>query len=811
MRPWTPRFRWNAINVVGLMIMVPAAHAQQGAVPATNGLPPPVPSAAASATQPGNGETVIVTGTHEPRRKARDSLSPVDVVTSRDIADTGQTNVTQALVQLLPSVTTPAVGIFDGAPTDFISLRGLNPNQTLVLVNGKRRHASSFIYIDGFADGATPVDVDLIPPSLIDHVEVLRDGAAAQYGSDAIAGVVNIILKSGDHGGYASSEIGQTQAGDGFVVQAGGEKSAKLGANGFVDLSVDYRHQDHTVRNDDDDRTGTVVNKILGDPASTRYDFGVNAGIDLVDGVQLYTTDTYAYRFTDVNQNFRLPSRLPAIYPGGFTPHQTTFENDFSAALGLRGDDLLGWNWDLSSTYGGDFLDNNLRNSANIALYQATGSTPTGIHLANFSSTLLNDDLDLRRSVHPGFWSSPVTLAFGIEHRFETYGTGVGSPASYLYGGSQAQAGLLPSDAGPHSRVVYSTYGDVSTHLTQAWQIDLAGRFEHYTDFGDTYNGKISTRYDISRAVALRATLSSGTRAPSLADEYYSALAVGPDSASGTLPANSAGSELLGASPLKPERSTNLTAGIVLHPVDRLYITVDGYQIDIRDRIVSGPGVSGGLAIDALRLQGITPSSELTADDVSASFFANAASTRTRGVDITLSYSTPLARWHGVDWGTVDWDASLNANYSRITHANTLANGLPDLTAQNIAYLTTSTPKNRITVGGRWHGGRWDLLLHEQRFGETIDELTYFAGPNAYSTTDFFRFYNRPRWITNTEIGYRPVSHLRVALGANNLFDNHPTRIPAQNGYYGSEPYDSDASQIGIDGGFYYARLSYDF
>ena len=714
-------------------------------------------------------------------------------------------------MQLLPSVTTPAVGIFDGAPTDFISLRGLNPNQTLVLVNGKRRHDSSFIFIDGFADGATPVDLDLIPSSLIDHVEVLRDGAAAQYGSDAIAGVVNIILKETDHGCIASSEVGQTEAGDGFVLQAGGEKSAKLGPNGFVDLSIDYRHQDHTVRNEDDDRTGTLVTKILGDPASTRYDLGVNAGIDLAGGVQLYTADTYAYRFTDVNQVYRLPSRLPALYPGGFTPHQTTFENDFSTSLGAKGDDLLGWNWDLSSTYGGDFLDDNLRNSANTGLYEATGSTPTGIHLANFSSTLLTDDLDLRRSIHPAFWWSPVTLAAGVEHRFETYGTGAGSPASYLYGGSQAQAGLLPSDAGPHSRVVYSAYGDIATHLTRAWQVDLAGRFEHYTDFGNTYNGKISTRYDISRAFALRATLSSGTRAPSLANEYYNALAVGPDSASGTLAANSAAAELLGASPLKPERSTNLTAGTVLNPVDRLYVTVDAYQINIRDRIVSGPGVSGDLAIEALRLQGIAVSPELISDDVSASFFANAASTRTRGVDVTLSYSTPLAHWHGTDLGTVDWDASLNANYTRITHANNLADGSSDLTAQNIAYLTTSIPHNRITVGGHWHQGRWDLLLHEQRFGETIDELTYFEGSNAYSTTSFLRFYNRPRWITNVEIGYRPVRHLRLALGANNLFNNYPTRIPAQNGYYGSEPFDSGASQIGIDGGFYYGRVSYEF
>ena len=432
MHSWTRSLSRTATSVTGLVILASAAQAQQATGAAASGAP-----ATAQATGPaGQGETVIVTGTREPRRKARDSLSPVDVVTARDIADTGQTNLTQALVQLLPSVTTPAVGIFDGAPTDFVSLRGLNPNQTLVLVDGKRRHTSSFLFIDGFADGATPVDLDLIAPSLIDHVEVLRDGAAAQYGSDAIAGVVNIILKSSDHGGTASGEIGQTEAGDGFQLQAGAEQSAHLGPNGFVDLGIDYRHQDHTVRNDDDDRTGTPVTKILGDPASTRYDLGLNAGLDLADGVQLYSTETYAYRFTDVNQVYRLPSRLPALYPGGFTPHQTTFENDFSSSLGLKGHDLLGWDWDLSATYGGDFLDDNLRNSANISLYDATGSTPTGIHLANFSSTLLTDDLDLRRSIRPGFWWSPVTVAGGIEQRFETYGTGAGSPASYLYGGS---------------------------------------------------------------------------------------------------------------------------------------------------------------------------------------------------------------------------------------------------------------------------------------------------------------------------------------------------------------------------------------
>ncbi len=796
-----PLVRFVSTLLAGSMASA-VAQAQQAPVP-----PSQAPGSSA--------ETLIVTGTRDTRRTARQSLSPIDVVTARDIADTGQTNPTAALVQLLPSVTTPAVGIFDGAPTDFISLRGLNPNQTLVLVDGKRRHQSSFLFIDGFADGATPVDLDLIPPALIDHVEVLRDGAAAQYGADAIAGVVNVILKKADHGGVASGEVGQTEAGDGFVAQASAQGAGRLGADGFLDLAFDYRHQDHTVRNEADDRTGTRVTEILGDPESTRYDLGANAGIGLRSGAQLYANASYAYRFTDVTQVYRLPSRLPALYPGGFSPHQTDFENDFSTTLGAKGTDLFGWSWDVSSTYGGDFLDVNLRNSANIALYEATGATPTGIHLFNASTTQLTNDLDLRRSVSLPVWRYPLTLAFGAEHRFETYGTGAGSPASYLFGGSQAQAGLRPEDAGPHSRVVYASYGDIGTRITRNWQVDLAGRFEHYTDFGNTFTGKISTRYEISPAIALRGTLGNGTRAPSLANEYYSALAVGPDSASGTLAANSAAAALLGASPLKPERSTNLTAGIVLHPAEALFLTLDAYQIDIRDRIVSGAGVSGPLALQALQVQGIAVSPSLAPDDVSASFFANAASTRTRGLDATLRYRTVLGR-HGAgpaarDWGTIDWDAAVNANVSRITHANTTANGDSDLSAQNIAYLTTSTPRNRFTIGGRWFTERWDLILHEQRFGETKDALTFFEGPDAYSTTRFQPFVNRPRWITNLEIGFKPLQRLRVALGANNLFDAHPSRIPPENGYYGSVPYDGGGSQIGIDGGFYYGRMTVQF
>lgn len=762
-------------------------------------------ASAPAGTEPDN-ESVIVTGTRETHKKVRDSLSPVDVVSNREMLNTGQTNATAALAQLLPSVTRPAVGQFDGAPTDFISLRGLNPNQTLVLVNGKRHHNSSYLYTDGFADGATPTDIDLIAPELIDHIEVLRDGASAQYGSDAIAGVVNIILKKADHGGSARSQIGQTYEGDGFVVQAGAEKGLKLGSSGFVDLSFDYRHQDHTFRSGTDNRTGTDTLRVVGDPATTRYDAALNAGYTFENGIEAYTTETYAHRFTDIMQVYRVPSRFPEVYPNGFTPRQTATENDFSAAVGLRGSNLLGWHWDLSSNYGGDFINSNLNNTLNSGLYEATGSSPLSVHLADYSTTQLNNTFDLTKAFRIRGLAGPLTVATGISHRFETYGTGVGSSASYLYGGTQAQAGLLPSNAGPHSRVVYSTYLDLSARLTKNWQAELAGRYEHYTDFGNTYNGKASTRYDITPKLAVRATFSTGTRAPSLANEYYSALAVGPDSASGTLAANSAAARLLGATPLKPEYATNLTAGLVYSPLKRLHITLDAYQIDIRDRIVSGPGVSGNAALEALRVQGIAVSSSLAPEDVSASFFTNAAATRTRGVDVTVAYRTEFGRF-----GKVDWDASLNANYTSIRHVNTLANGLSALNAQTAAYLTSSTPKNRIIFGGHWQSesGTWDVSLHEQRFGQTADEMTWYEGPYAYSATNFNRIYNQPRWITNFEVGYRPIEKLHLALGANNLFNSYPSRIPAANGYYGSGKYDGAASQIGVNGGFYYAQASY--
>ncbi|MFT9178740.1 MAG: TonB-dependent receptor [Zymomonas mobilis] len=768
----------------------------------------PVEAATDTVSNTSNNDAIIVTGTRETHKKIRDSLSPIEVLNNRELLETGQTNVTSALAQLVPSITQPAVGQFVAAPTNFVSLRGLNPNQTLVLVNGKRRHNSSFLYIDGFADAATPTDLDLIAPELIDHIEVLKDGAAAQYGSDAIAGVVNIILKSDNHGGSARSQIGQTYAGDGLVGQAGFNKGFKIGHSGFFDIAFDFRHQNHTSRDGIDSRTQRHSLKVVGDPMATRYNLAINAGYDFGNGIEIYTTDSYSHRNSEVNQVYRTADRFPEVYPDGFMPIQKLSENDFSASLGLRGDNALGIHWDVNSTYGGNFIRNDLDKTANLGLYAATGSTPLSVHLNNYSTTQLNNTLDLSKELALPVIYSPLTLAAGFAHRYETYKTGAGDPASYLYGGTQARTGIIPAVAGSHSRNVYSGYLDLSAHLTKRWQVDLAGRYEYYSDFGSTLNGKASTRYDFTDQFALRATFSSGTRAPSLANEYFSTLSVGPDSASGTLGANSAAAKLLGAVPLKPEKATNITAGLVYSPLKNLHFTLDSYQIAIRNRIVSGPGISGEAALAALNAQGVTVASTLEAQNISAWFFTNGASTRTRGLDFTASYHSRFE-----NFGIVDWDIALNINATTIRHVNQLANGMSALNAQTRAYLTSSTPKNRITFGGRWESfsKKWDVSLHEQRFGQTTDEMTWYQGPNAYSMTDFNRIHNHPRWITNLEIGYRPIEKLRVAIGANNLFNAHTTRIPAANGYYGSGKYDGAASQIGVNGGFYYLQTSYQF
>jgi iron complex outermembrane receptor protein len=462
-------------------------------------------------------DRVVVTGTRTATKATR-SLTPVDVITSAQLQSTGQADLRDALVSLSPAIQRQAMGGAQAALVDTLTLHGLTPDQVLVLVNGKRRHSTATISLNpGPQQGSTGVDIDLIPVSAVDHVEILRDGAAAQYGSDAIAGVINIILKSDTKGGYIESLTGQTYQGDGLRQSTSANYGFALGPGGFLNLSAEVSRENHTNRTEQYAHTGALAgeasNKYIGDPASTRQVVGFNAGYFLSDSVQLYGFGTYAHRDAASYQTVRGASVLPAVYPNGFVPQDLLSENDFSVTFGAKGDNLLGWKWDLSSTYGGDNANFSQSSSANIGLYQATGQTPTKFYIGRQSDTQWTNNLDLTRPFNLGFLPAPLNVSFGVEQRIEGYSVGAGEPYSYLYGGTPALVGLPPASESNNTRNVLATYIDLSTNITRKWRIDLAGRFEHYSDVGDTTNGKIATRYDFTPWIALRGSVSTGFRA----------------------------------------------------------------------------------------------------------------------------------------------------------------------------------------------------------------------------------------------------------------------------------------------------------
>ena len=752
-------------------------------------------------------EQVIVTGTRDPRATARNSVSPVVIVTGAQLRATGQADLRDALTQLEPSITRPNLAGGNANLVDAISLRGLTSDQTLVLVNGKRRHTTAVIAdYEGPQTGTTPVDLDMIPTASIDHIEILQDGAAALYGSDAIAGVVNIILKNQASGGSFQAINGGYYAGDGFTSGETANMGFGLGSDGFLNLSAEFKHQDHTVRVNPDDRVGKELNPFVGNPQLNRETVSYDAGYALNGFLSAYSFATYGHRNGEAYQNYRTGSTAPQVYPDGFVPQIALSSNDFSVTTGLKAELPQGWTADLSTTYGGEYDDVNIFDTINTSLLEATGSSPTRFLNATFDDTQWTTDLGFRKAFSNTVFASPVNFAIGAQYRYDTYDVGAGDPNSYYGSGPQAEDGLSPISISHSGRDVTAGYIDLSTQLIRNLQLDLAGRFEHYTDAGDTETGKASARYDFNSVIALRGSVSNGFRAPNLAEDHYTSLGVLPTGAQGILAVDSTAARLLGATPLKPERSTNFSAGVVINPVPAMHLAIDAYQIAIRDRIVLGGVYNGTAAINALEAQGIALPPGIVPADVSAQYFANAASTRTRGVDLSATYRTPLGHL-----GRVDWDASLNLNETAVRHVSDDQNGNALLNAQGIGYLSSYFPKNKFIIGGHWFDGRFDLALHEIRWGSAVSQLQYTSGPNAFSNTEFLAFENTPQWVTNIQLGYQLTHRIRLAIGADDLFDVYPREIPPQTQYLGVYKYDYTVEQVGINGGFYYLQANVNF
>ena len=827
------------------------AHAQDAPAPATE--TPVAPD-------------IIVTGTRTTGTHAADSAAPIEIVGTAAIQSVGQTDLNSILAQTLPSLNISSFGSDTANLTLAAALRGLSPNDTLVLVNGHRRHGTANLSVDGGSPytGSAAPDLSFIPTAAIAHIEVLQDGAAAMYGSDAIAGVINIILKDADHGGSANVTAGQYYKGDGKTISASFNDGMKLGDRGFLNLTAEYRFHNFSQRGDCDiryydtscnelasndsflnqglqgDKYSPRVNTIVGDARYSIINFMVNAGYDLTDDIHAYANASYGNRTAKSFENYRSNERIQYTnpttdvtyypFPTGFNPMESIREEDFSATVGLKGSSS-GWNWDLSQTYGRDsvaFYTLNSVNSADYDAQQAASSTLVMPQTNFYDGTLVNSewstDLGVTKDFDAGL-AKPITLAFGGQYRYDRYEIQAGEAGSYYEGGSSSYAGFQPGDAGVNGRHAVAAYVDLAIQPVLPFKIDIAARYEHYTDFGSVYTGKATLRYDFSPAFALRGTVSNGFRAPTLAEEYYSSTNIAPSSIFAQLPSDSAAAAALGFPKLKPERSNNYSVGFVAHPVPKMQITVDAYEIILRDRIVgsgsiygysSGETANGGVVsqtvLNALASRGVVPQGGLsTLSAEGLNLFANGAGTHTKGIEATANYASDFG-----DAGKVSWSLGFNYNTTKITSSAALpasvqnvAFGQVSLLSPNaITALTTATPKVKTILGALYTNGKFSLNLRETIYGSVSEEVS----PNGAT---YYLEHIGTSAVTDLNVGYKLTSWVRLDAGANNLLNKKAPIIQAIGNKLidGSNVYNAPLAITpwGINGGYYYAKITFNW
>lgn len=776
-------------------------------------------------------EIVLVTGTRQTGLTAADSPAPVQILSPEILQRAGQPDLAQSIAQSVPSFTAQAVGAEAAKLTKMVKLRGLSPNHALVLVNGKRRHTTSNLAVRaGPYQGGAGADLNYIPVAAIERIEVLTDGAAAQYGSDAIAGVINIILRDADSGGEVGLSGGEYIDGGGDTFNATGNVGFDLGASGsYLNLSGEARTHARSDRSGVDPRVVDpsmvarypnlvglrdypYLNQLNGDAQYQLYLASFNAGLDLGDSMQLYSFGTYGRKEAKTRQMLRTPDRIPTIYPDGFVPKMALDESDVGLTTGLKGTLLDAWRWDVATMYGRNHGELGILDSANISLFNDTGSTPTAFSVGGFIATQWTTNLDLNRDFDIGL-AGPLNVALGVEYRRERYEIEHGDPASRYKEGSQAFPGFALTDAGSHERHNKAVYVDFAVSPIEKLLIDIAGRYEDFSDFGNTTIGKLTSRYDFTESFALRGTFSTGFRAPTLAEEYYSATNVSPVSAIVQLPPNAPAARLLGIDALKPERSTNYSFGVVLHPAARLSATLDVFQISVEDRI-AGSGTLYGVLNGAVVSPAVTAAIEANGNvlepnvrQTGINIFTNGLDTRTRGADLLVS--------HRSEHGFGRLDLSIAASYIETevtkiapTPAQLAPQALFDLTA--ISTLESTAPKHRTILSALWTFDQWSINLRETIYGkasqfESVDGRVYYE----------------------TEIGVTPVTDLeltyqfdavKITVGGNNIFNRYPGSRNAEllaayqaqnnpNALFVSPGF----SPFGINGGYYFAEAMLEF
>ena len=797
-------------------------------------------------------EEIITIGTRAPGRVSTDMPVAVDSLSSEEMASTGQTEVGRMLQTLAPSFNFSSSSISDG--TDALrpaTLRGLGPDQTLVLVNGKRRHQASLIHINNSVGrGTAGTDMNAIPAAAIKRIEVLRDGAAAQYGSDAIAGVINIVLKDEADGGAFSVSGGEYTEGDGRTTNMDFYKGFSLGDDGYMGITVNYRDRESTTRRNPqgvclyggcvetdgngflEPAPGNEMREVtsrsrdpfrIGDADSEQLAIVLNAGLNIGDG-ELYGFLTYSGRENQSGAFNRNPAGSGAalddgenVIVDGFLPHINSDIDDVSFNFGYRTEFDDGSTLDLSYTNGRNTIDYTTSNTVNYSF----------VNELNFGQGL--SDADIRAQIPRSAFAygleleletinldytttiGQVFVALGAEMRTDTYNISAGDAYSYtdydsvdgvaLYaqnasGGTQGFGGIGPANVADETRDVISFYGDAEYQVTDNFLLSGAVRYDDYDGFGDTTNYKLAGNLRVTDNISLRASASTGFRAPSMQQLFFSSVSTqflgGVQIETGTFRNDSAVAQAIGIPRLKEEESTSFGLGAVIDITDNWNLTIDYYTIDIDDRVVLSDNLGMGLstALDAALV---------ASGSGGGQFFLNAVDTETDGVDI-------VSTWSGLSLFDGDVNVTFAANFtdtdiSRIFSQSPTLGALPPseiFGGFQPSVIETWQPEDRISLSGTWQKDRWSANLAFNRYGEytTVD-----TGSQTYGS----------EVLTDLRVNYALSDDLSVFVAGLNIFDVTPDEVTnsgSRGGLFESVPGAMDMASPSV---FKYSRRSAPF
>jgi iron complex outermembrane receptor protein len=791
-----------AVMMLSASPFVLAQGVQMATAAATAAAPAEAQAASADAPVADEIQKVVIvsTGSRGAQRTLVDTPVPIDILSTRELNNTGQATLDKSLSFRVPSFNTVQTPVNDATSLlDPYEIRNMGPSRVLILVNGKRKNSSALIYTQTSPGrGESGADISAIPVDAIKRIEVLRDGASAQYGSDAIAGVVNVILKDNAEGSSVTARAGMTHQSDGKMGGLSLNQGVALGDQGFLNFTLDVSKVnlsnrpgkvDARAEADNDIGFGAPISQvnaflagrpdagnINGSPATGAMKGEFNTRYDLSDDTSIYANGAYVHKRVDSYANYRTPywrtTDYGLLHPAG-TPYQgyvPTFVgtlDDYNATGGIKSN-VAGWTTDLSLTYGGNeqryFVGNSINRGMAAAYAAGTGTvqSPTSFDAGGvkFEHWVLNGDIS--KQIMP-----TVNAYAGTELRHERYQVIAGEPASYELGGADSYAGNSVQNALTATRSNYGVYGGAIWDITPEFLIDGTVRYEKYTDFGSATVGKLSSRYKVNDKITLRGSVSTGFRAPSLAQIYtqkaqYSFVAGGGIQVSGLINNVGDAAAALQIPKLKAEKSDNITVGLGLKPDNNTSITVDYYNIKVKDRIILSTEITPtGNAANPLDQQ-------LNAlNIVSASFFVNSLTSRTSGIDYVASRKNiPLAD------GKLTLNLSGNLSLKNEREGAVNNPGLIAAAGQSVtnptteALMFTSRPKFKTLIGGDWEYKKVNLTMNNTIYGPT-----HFRNAGLDSNLEVAF---KTKTVTDFALTYQLNKDTTLNFNVNNAFNVTP-------------------------------------